>query len=69
LGVEIDTGTNAPGAILQRLDYEEWIDHQVNGKRVYSPVDIKHPTTGEVSTGGELKTPERNRATVQGEHR
>jgi hypothetical protein len=38
LGVEIDTGLNRPGAIVQRLDGEEWRDYLQDGKPVVWPV-------------------------------
>jgi len=31
LGVEIDTGTNQPGAILQRYEDGQWQDYVVDG--------------------------------------
>ena len=37
--VEIDTGANAPGEILQRLESGEWKDYLVDGKPVFSQVD------------------------------
>lgn len=38
LGIEIDTGSNAPGAALQRLAAGEWIDHLIDAKlkRLYA---------------------------------
>ena len=46
LAVEIDTGTNQPGSILQRLDGGEWRDYEVDGKPVVSPVEIEDLTPG-----------------------
>jgi hypothetical protein len=40
LGVTVDTGTNAPGVPLQRLEAGQWIDYQVNGKPVCWPVEL-----------------------------
>jgi hypothetical protein len=37
--ISIDLGTDEPGMVLQRLK-DEWMDYQVNGKVVKSPVDI-----------------------------
>jgi hypothetical protein len=39
LGVELDNGGNAPGAILQRLEDGEWTDFRIDGRRVVAPVD------------------------------
>jgi hypothetical protein len=41
LGVEIDLGRNAPGAILQRLESEVWYDYVIDGVLVVNPLDVK----------------------------
>ena len=41
LGVELDTGTNAPGAILQCLDNGEWRDYLVDGKLVTRTIELE----------------------------
>ena len=40
LPISIDLGSNEPGMTLQRLDGKEWVDYQVEGKQVKSPIDI-----------------------------
>ena len=39
LGIELDTGTNAPGQILQRLEGGEWKPYLMDGKPLTWPVD------------------------------
>jgi hypothetical protein len=41
LGVEIDLGRNAPGAILQRLESEVWYDYVIDGVLAVNPLDVK----------------------------
>jgi hypothetical protein len=41
LGIEIDFGTDQPGAILQRKDKGYWHDYLVDGKPVINPVDVE----------------------------
>lgn len=45
LGVELDTGTNSPGAILQRWD-GEWRDYLVNGETVTEPIELESLSPG-----------------------
>jgi hypothetical protein len=40
LGIEIDTGTNESGAVMQRLEDGEWRDYLRNGKRLRWPVAV-----------------------------
>ena len=40
LAVELDTGTNKPGSILQRFDGAEWHDCTVNGECLVYPIEI-----------------------------
>jgi len=49
LVVEIDTGTNEPGQILQRLEAGDWKDFQIEGEPVFSPADINTLPSGEVT--------------------
>ena len=39
LGIEIDFGSNQPGAILQRQEKGHWHDYLVEGKPVINPFD------------------------------
>ena len=39
LGVEIDFGSNKPGAILQRKENGGWHDYLVDGEPVTNPFD------------------------------
>ena len=41
LGVEIDTGTNEPGDILQRKEPDGWRDYRIDGRLIHGPVDIE----------------------------
>jgi hypothetical protein len=41
LGIEIDFGTDQPGAILQYEDRGYWYDHLVDGKQVINPFDVE----------------------------
>ena len=41
LGIEIDFGTDRPGAILQRKEKGYWHDYLVDGKPVVNPVDVE----------------------------
>ena len=41
LGVELDNGTNTPGAILQRLENGEWSDYLVDGEHVAERVGLE----------------------------
>jgi hypothetical protein len=45
LAVEIDTGTNKPGA-LQRLEDGEWVDYLPDGKQVTWPVRLEELPPG-----------------------
>jgi len=40
LGLEIDFGSDQPGAILQRQEIDGWKDFQLDGEPVISPIDI-----------------------------
>ena len=40
LGVEIDLGRNASGAILQRKESDVWYDYLIDGKQVVNPFDV-----------------------------
>ncbi|MGK2926484.1 MAG: hypothetical protein ACSLE2_12785 [Lysobacterales bacterium] len=40
IGVIVDTGTNAPGVPLQRLEAGEWRDFEQDGEPVRWPVKI-----------------------------
>jgi len=46
LGVELDTGNNQPGALLQRHENGRWQDYMVDGQPVTSPVDIEQLPPG-----------------------
>ena len=41
LGIEIDFGTDKPGAILQRKEKGYWHDYVVDGKPVVNPFDVE----------------------------
>jgi len=41
LGVELNTGTNTPGAVLQHRQEGVWVDYLHEGQPVLYPVDIK----------------------------
>jgi hypothetical protein len=41
LGIEIDFGTDQPGAILQRKDKGYWHDYLIDGKPVTNPIDVE----------------------------
>ena len=41
LGIEIDFGTDKPGAILQRKDKGYWHDYLVDGEPVTNPFDVE----------------------------
>jgi hypothetical protein len=41
LGIEIDFGSNEPGAILQREDRGYWHDYLIEGKPVTNPFDVE----------------------------
>ena len=41
LGIEIDFGSNKPGAILQRKEKSYWHDYLVDGEPVVNPVDVE----------------------------
>ena len=41
LGIEIDFGSDNPGAILQRKEKGHWHDHLVDGKPVVNPFDVE----------------------------
>ena len=41
LGIEIDFGSNEPGAILQRKDKGHWLDYLVDGKPVVKLFDVE----------------------------
>jgi hypothetical protein len=41
LCIEIDFGTNEPGAILQRKDKGYWRDYLVEGEPVTNPFDVE----------------------------
>jgi hypothetical protein len=40
LGVEVDLGANASGAVLQRKEPDGWRDYLPAGDQVCSPVDV-----------------------------
>jgi hypothetical protein len=40
-GVEIDLGSNAPGAILQRKESDVWYDYLVDDSLVVNPFDME----------------------------
>ena len=40
LGIEIDLGSDEPGAVLQRYEIDGWKDFQLDGEPVISPIDI-----------------------------
>lgn len=44
--MELDTGTNQPGAVLQRYGEGHWQDYVVDGRLVVSPVDIEQLPPG-----------------------
>ena len=39
--ISIDYGKDEPGMTLQRLDGREWVDYEVDGEVVISPVKIE----------------------------
>ena len=41
LGIEIDFGSDQPGAILQRKDEGYWNDYLVDGEPVANPFDVE----------------------------
>ncbi len=41
LGIEIDYGSDKPGAILQHKDKGYWHDYLVDGKPVVNPFDVE----------------------------
>jgi hypothetical protein len=41
IGVEIDIGSNAPGAILQRKESDVWYDYLVDGALVVNPFNME----------------------------
>ena len=41
LGIEIDFGTDQPGAILQRKEIGYWRDYLVDGKPVVNPFEVE----------------------------
>ncbi len=41
LGIEIDFGSDQPGAILQRKENGYWHDYLVDGERVVKPFDVE----------------------------
>ena len=41
LGIELDTGTNRPGSVLQRYEARQWRDNQRDGKPVRWPVKLE----------------------------
>jgi hypothetical protein len=41
LGIEIDYGTNQPGAVLQRLEGSVWKDYLVDSEPVREPLDLE----------------------------
>ena len=47
LGVQIDTGTNAPGAVLQRLEGGRWTDCEIDDKPVSWPVQLERLQPGQ----------------------
>ena len=46
LCIEIDFGSNEPGAILQYLDRGYWHDYMVKGKPVVNPFDVESLPAG-----------------------
>ncbi|MFC1795729.1 hypothetical protein ACFL1V_01450 [Pseudomonadota bacterium] len=53
LGIEIDLGSNEPGAILQRYEKDGWKDYLFDGEPVISPVDINKLPSGQYRLLGE----------------
>ena len=44
LGIEIDFGSDGPGAILQRKERDGYLDYLVDGDPVINPFDVEtHP--------------------------
>jgi hypothetical protein len=41
LCIEIDFGSNEPGAILQRKDKGHWRDYLIDGEPVVKPFDVE----------------------------
>ena len=41
IGVEIDFGTDKPGAVLQRKEKGHWHDYLIDGKPVTNPFDVE----------------------------
>jgi hypothetical protein len=46
LCIEIDFGSNEPGAILQRKEKGYWRDYLVDGKPVVNPFDVETLSAG-----------------------
>jgi hypothetical protein len=46
LGIEIDFGSDQPGAILQRKDRGYWRDYLVDGEPVVNPFDVESLPAG-----------------------
>ena len=47
LGVQVDTGNNAPGAVLQRQEGGRWTDYEIDGKPVSWPVELERLQPGQ----------------------
>jgi hypothetical protein len=47
LGVQVDTGNNSPGAVLQRLEAGQWTDCEIDGKPVCWPVQLESLQPGQ----------------------
>jgi len=41
LGIEIDFGTDKPGAILQHNEKGHWRDYLIDGEPVVNPFDVE----------------------------
>ena len=41
LGVQVDTGNNTPGAVLQRREAGQWTECKIDGKPVFWPVQLE----------------------------
>jgi len=46
LVVEIDTGSNSPNAVLQRLEDDRWHDFLLDGEQVTWPVGLERLPPG-----------------------
>ena len=46
LGIEIDFGSNQPGAILQRRERDGWHDYLVDGESEVNPFDVEMLSPG-----------------------